>query len=358
MNPEFIKQVDDLLDRHRQLGDQMAQNPHNMVELAKEFAKINKFTPKLLEYKEFINQLSGAKELMTDADDEEMRQMAVEEYESLQAQYDQRTEELQLLLLPADDRDERAAILEIRAGTGGEEASLFGMVLLRMYERYCDVVGWKYEILSLSLTDMGGVGNASVAIRGEGVYGALKFEAGVHRVQRVPVTESSGRIHTSAATVAVLPEAEEVDITINETDLRIDTYRSQGAGGQHVNTTDSAVRITHLPSGVVVTCQDEKSQHKNRARAMRILRARLYDAEQEKLHQERADSRKTMVGSGDRSERIRTYNFPQGRITDHRINLTIYKLQQVIDDGALGEIINPLIKYDKMQRLESFIAGN
>jgi len=253
--------------------------------------------------------------------------------------------------LPRDAADDKNAILEVRAGTGGDEAALFAADLLRMYQRYADKNRWKFDILSSSDTGIGGIKEASVEISGKGVFARLKYESGVHRVQRVPETESGGRIHTSAATVAVLPEAEDVDVEINDSDLRIDTYRAQGAGGQHVNTTDSAVRITHLPTGIVVQQQDEKSQHKNRAKALKILRARIYDAEREAQANARAEDRRNQIGSGDRSERIRTYNFPQGRVSDHRINLTLHKLERVLEGEALDEIIDALTAEDQAQKL-------
>ncbi len=256
-----------------------------------------------------------------------------------------------LLLLPKDEADDRNAILEVRAGTGGDEAALFAEELFHMYQRYAAGRGWRFEPISVSETGIGGYKEASAAISGPGVFARLKFESGPHRVQRVPVTESGGRIHTSAATVAVLPEAEEVDVQIDDKDLRIDTFRSQGAGGQHVNTTDSAVRITHLPTGVVVSCQDEKSQFKNKAKAMKVLRARLYERQREELDSARAEARRSQVGSGDRSEKIRTYNFPQSRVTDHRIKLTLYKLDQVLAGEALDELIEALIAEDQAARL-------
>jgi peptide chain release factor 1 len=259
--------------------------------------------------------------------------------------------QLQLLLLPKDKDDSRNAILEVRAGTGGDEAALFGANLFSMYQRFAAKNGWRFEAMEVSETGIGGYKEATATISGTNVFARLKFESGVHRVQRVPETEAGGRIHTSAATVAVLPEAEDVDIEIDENDLRIDVFRSSGPGGQSVNTTDSAVRITHIPTGIVVSQQDEKSQHKNRAKAMKILRARLYDAERARVESERAAARKGQVGSGDRSERIRTYNFPQGRVTDHRINLTLYKLDRVMTGEALDEVIDALIAEDQAQRL-------
>ena len=258
---------------------------------------------------------------------------------------------MQRALLPKDAADEKNAILEIRAGTGGDEAALFAGNLFAMYQKYAQLQGWKFEVMEVSENEIGGYKEAIAEITGRGVFARMKFESGVHRVQRVPETESQGRIHTSAATVAVLPEAEDVDIKIEDSDLRIDVYRSSGAGGQHVNTTDSAVRITHLPTGTVVTQQDEKSQHKNRAKAMKILRARLYDAERQRMDSERAASRKGQVGSGDRSERIRTYNFPQGRVTDHRVNVTLYKIDKVMTGEALDEILDALISEDEAERL-------
>ncbi len=283
----------------------------------------------------------------------EMRALAEQEYYDLRERLPEMERAVLLLMLPKDEADSRNAILEVRAGTGGEEAALFAAELFRMYQRYAEAHGWRFEVIDYGDTGIGGVKEASAVISGKDVFRRLKFESGVHRVQRVPVTESGGRIHTSAATVAVLPEAQEVDIEVDEKDLRIDTYRSQGAGGQHVNTTDSAVRITHLPTGVVVQCQDEKSQHKNKAKAMKVLRARLFDHERQRQEAELAADRKSQVGSGDRSERIRTYNFPQGRLTDHRINLTLYKLDKVMTGEAMDEVIDALIAEDESARLAS-----
>ena len=276
-----------------------------------------------------------------------MRELAEQERREVEGRLPDLERQVRLLLLPKDADDEKSAILEIRAGTGGDEAALFAGDLFRMYQRYADLKGWRCEVLSLSESDLGGLKEVVADISGQGVFARLKYEAGVHRVQRVPVTEGSGRIHTSAATVAVLPEAEDVDIAIDDKDLRIDVYRASGAGGQHVNRTESAVRITHLPSGLVVAIQDEKSQHKNKAKALKILKARLYEQERAAKASERAANRKGQVGSGDRSERIRTYNFPQNRLTDHRINLTLYKLDQVVSGEALDEVIEPLINEEQ-----------
>ncbi|UZK64653.1 peptide chain release factor 1 [Sphingomonas sp. M1-B02] len=282
--------------------------------------------------------------------DAELREMAREEIEALKATIPQAERDLALSLLPRDAADERAAMLEIRAGTGGDEAALFAADLFRMYQKYAEGQGWRVELISSSASDSGGFKEAIASVEGKGVFARLKFESGVHRVQRVPATETQGRIHTSAATVAVLPEAEEVDIKIDDKDLRIDIYRSSGPGGQSVNTTDSAVRIVHIPTGLTVIQQDEKSQHKNKAKAMKVLRTRLYEQERERLHAERAGARKSMVGSGDRSERIRTYNYPQGRVTDHRINLTLHRLPEILE-GEMDELLGALIAQDEADRL-------
>lgn len=318
------------------------------IKLSKEYADLGPVIEKINEYLNAIQSIEGLEELKSDP---EMKDLVELELEELKEQLPIIERDVKLTLLPKDKDDDKNAIIEIRAGTGGDEAALFGGVLFRMYQRYCDRQGWKFEIMSYYDTGIGGVKEASALISGKGVFAKLKFESGVHRVQRVPETESSGRIHTSAATVAVLPEAEEVDIEIEEKDLRIDVYRSSGPGGQSVNTTDSAVRIVHIPTGIIVTQQDEKSQHKNRAKALKILRSRLYEEERRRIDSERAADRKGQVGSGDRSERIRTYNYPQGRITDHRINLTLYKIAEITDGGDLDELISALRSEDEARRL-------
>ncbi len=313
------------------------------VALSRELSELEPVVGAIKKYREALNDLAGIEDMIADKEtDVDMRRFAEEEKYGAQERLEKAAQELQIMLLPKDEADEKSAILEVRAGTGGDEAALFAGDLFRMYSRYAELKGWKVEIMSLSEGTVGGVKEVIAEIKGKGVFARLKFESGVHRVQRVPDTETSGRIHTSAATVAVLPEAQGVDIDINEADLRIETMRAGGAGGQHVNKTESAIRITHVPSGIVVHVQDERSQHKNRARAMDLLRSRLYDAERTRKDSERAADRKSQVGSGDRSERIRTYNFPQGRVTDHRINLTLYKLEEVISGGALDEIVDAL----------------
>ncbi|MGD9161323.1 MAG: peptide chain release factor 1 [Desulfobacteraceae bacterium] len=302
------------------------------------------------EYNAVCEEIDDNRSLLNDSDPE-MRKLAREEMESLDSRKEELENELKILLLPKDPNDEKNIILEIRAGTGGDEAALFVADLLRSYLKYAELSKWKTEILSQSMIGIGGYKEIIVLIEGDDVYSRLKFESGVHRVQRVPETETQGRIHTSAITVAVLPEAEEVDIDINPDDLRIDTYRSSGRGGQHVNVTDSAVRITHLPSGIVVACQDERSQHKNKAKAMKVLRSKLLDAQETEQHSKISEERKNMVGSGDRSERIRTYNYPQGRVTDHRIGLTLYKLENIMQ-GELDLVIDPLITHFQAEALK------
>ena len=323
----------------------------DIVRMSKEFSELEPIVQRIEEFRSARDELVDLTELMQDGGgDPEMKAMAEEEFHALKARMPELEREIQIALLPKDEADEKNAILEIRAGTGGDEAALFASDLFGMYQRFAENNGWKFEVMDANQTGIGGFKEVTASISGKGVFAKLKYESGVHRVQRVPETESGGRIHTSAATVAVLPEAEDVDVDIEEKDLRIDTYRASGAGGQHVNTTDSAVRITHVPSGVVVQCQDEKSQHKNKAKAMKILRARIYDHQREQMDAERAQSRKSQVGSGDRSERIRTYNFPQGRVTDHRINLTLYKIEKIME-GELDEIIDALTTEDQAAQL-------
>jgi len=321
------------------------------VKLSKEYAEIEPVAAAAAEVRRLRDELASLGEMR---DDPEMRAMAEDEIRATEAQLPEAERALALKLLPRDAADDRPAMLEIRAGTGGDEAALFAGDLLRMYQRYADTQGWRVELISASASEVGGYKEVVASVTGQGVFARMKFESGVHRVQRVPATESGGRIHTSAATVAVLPEAEDVDVQIDEArDLRIDVYRSSGPGGQSVNTTDSAVRITHLPSGLVVIQQDEKSQHKNKAKALKVLRTRLYEQERERLASERAGARKSMVGSGDRSERIRTYNFPQGRVTDHRINLTLHRLPEILEGPGLEELVSALVSEDQAQKLAS-----
>jgi peptide chain release factor 1 len=326
--------------------------PEQFVQLSKDYVEIQPVAAAAREVRRLRAEIYVLDDMLGDPNPD-IRQMASEELLLLQVKLPEAERALALKLLPRDAADDRAAMLEIRAGTGGDEAALFAGDLLRMYQRYAEEQGWRLEVISSSASDMGGFKEVVASVAGKGVFAKLKFESGVHRVQRVPATESSGRIHTSAATVAVLPEAEEVDVQINDNDLRIDVYRSSGPGGQSVNTTDSAVRITHLPSGLVVIQQDEKSQHKNKAKALKVLRTRLYELERSRLADERAGARKSMVGSGDRSERIRTYNFPQGRVTDHRINLTLHRLDEILAGSGLDELISALIAEDEAERLAS-----
>ncbi len=337
--------LDQLVKRHAALESEMAAHPdpETYVRLASEYASLGDVVAKVRQLRESERALEGIAELIADKSTEtEMRELAEVEQPEVEERITALRREIELLLLPKDSADDRSAILEVRAGTGGSEAALFAGDLFRMYERYAATKRWKVEVLSESAGEVGGYKEIVASITGKGVFARLKFESGVHRVQRVPATEAGGRIHTSAATVAVLPEAEDIDIEIKAEDIRIDTMRSSGAGGQHVNTTDSAVRITHLPTGVVVT-SSEKSQHQNRANAMKTLRARLYDMERQRADAARASARRGQVGSGDRSERIRTYNFPQGRITDHRINLTLYKLDRMMEGEGLDELIDALV---------------
>ena len=334
------------------LNDAASLSVDEMANFARELSELRPVCEQIELVQRLTSELGDAEVMVEEAcDDTDMLEMARLEMQELQSQIPDEQQKLQLLLLPKDRDDSRNAILEVRAGTGGDEAALFAADLFGMYQRFSAKYGWKFEVMEVSETGIGGYKEATATITGSDVFARMKFESGVHRVQRVPETETGGRIHTSAATVAVLPEAEDVDVEVIESDLRIDVFRASGPGGQSVNTTDSAVRITHVPTGIVVSQQDEKSQHKNRAKAMKILRARLYDAERARVQAERAADRKGQVGSGDRSERIRTYNFPQGRVTDHRINLTLYKLDRVIVGEALDEVIDALISEDQARRL-------
>jgi peptide chain release factor 1 len=347
------RNLDRVITRYDELQALMSTDP---LPAADEFTRLSKEYAELTPVVEAINELRAKRaeldelEVMLDDDDAEMRAMAEEEQRALEAELPDLTRRLELMLLPKDEADTKNAILEVRAGTGGDEAGLFAADLFRMYQRYAESRKWKFEVMGINETGIGGYKEAVASVSGTDVFQRLKFESGVHRVQRVPVTESGGRIHTSAATVAVMPEAEEVDVHVDEKDLRIDVFRASGPGGQSVNTTDSAVRITHLPTGIVVSQQDEKSQHKNKAKAMRVLRARLYERERQMLDAERAAARKSQVGSGDRSERIRTYNFPERRVTDHRINLTLHQLEKVLD-GELDEFIDALLVDDQARML-------
>ncbi|MCR9112502.1 MAG: peptide chain release factor 1 [Rhodobacteraceae bacterium] len=332
-----VDRLNEITQRFEYIEAQMAEGGGDIAQLGREYAELRPVVEEIRAYKDLLAGIEAAREML---DDPEMKELAAEELAELEARRPALEDKLQLALLPRDKADARPAIIEIRPGTGGEEAALFAGDLLRMYQRYAEARGWSFDIIEMTQTELGGIKEVVANVRGDGVFARLKYESGVHRVQRVPETESGGRIHTSAATVAVLPEAEEVDIQIDPGELRIDTMRASGAGGQHVNTTDSAVRITHVPTGIVVT-SSEKSQHRNREIAMQVLRTRLYDMERQKAHDERSATRAAQVGSGDRSERIRTYNFPQGRMTDHRINLTLYKLDQVLQ-GDLDEVIDAL----------------
>ncbi len=351
----FEQNLERVATRYLELRDSLSgrvDDPEAFQRLSREYAELTPIAAAIEELRARQYEAGDLAQLIADpATDAEMRAMAEDEFQALKERLPGLERDILIRLLPKDAADERSAILEVRAGAGGDEAALFAGELFQMYQRYAQLRGWKFETMEISYSDLGGFRDAVAEVSGRGVFARLKFESGVHRVQRVPKTEAQGRIHTSTATVAVLPEAEEVDIDIQDKDLRIDVFRSSGPGGQSVNTTDSAVRITHLPTGLVVSQQDEKSQHKNKAKALKILRARLYEAERSKLHEARAADRKGQVGTGDRSERIRTYNFPQGRVTDHRINLTTYKIDKVISGEALDEFIDALIAEDQAERL-------
>ena len=352
---DFSEKLANVVNRYNEV-EALIVDPNlssdELVKMNKELASLTPIVEAIKEFNSLEQNMNEAKEMMYDSSlDTEMRNLAEEEYVELKSILPEKEKEIKILLLPKDDDDEKNAILEVRAGTGGDEAALFAAVLFEMYQRYSSLQGWRFEINDVTENEVGGYKEASAKITGKNVFAKLKFESGAHRVQRVPVTESQGRVHTSAATVAVLPEIEEVDLYINPADLKIDVYRASGAGGQHVNRTESAVRITHIPTGIVVQCQDDRSQHKNKEKAMNHLRAKLYDQQKESIDSAYSEKRKLQVGSGDRSERIRTYNYPQGRVTDHRINLTLYKLDDVVSGDALGEIIDALVTEDQAQKL-------
>lgn len=354
----FFDKLQHIVSRHaelgKKLGDPGAMEGKEFARVSKEYSDLSSIVEIIHEFNRVQQSLEEAKEILNDPDsDAEMKELAKEEQLENEKILPDLEHQIKVLLLPKDEADERNAILEIRAGTGGDEAALFAANLFGMYQRYAEKRGWKFEVLSISDTGIGGYKEASASISGNNVFERLKFESGVHRVQRVPATETQGRVHTSAATVAVLPEAEEVDVHVEEKDLKIDVYRASGPGGQSVNTTDSAVRITHIPTGIVVQQQDEKSQHKNKAKAMKILCARIYDHQREQQDAERAADRKSQIGSGDRSERIRTYNYPQSRVSDHRINLTLYKIDEIVNQGELDEVVDALIAEDQANRLAS-----
>ncbi len=349
ISPDRIRAIEARRDELQALMSTGDLPSDRFVAVSKEYAELEPVAQAATEVRRLRQEAESLAFMAEDADDE-LRAMASEELHENRGLLDVADRKLALALLPRDSADERSAMLEVRAGTGGDEAALFAGDLFRMYQRYAESQGWRVEMISGSSSDAGGFKEVVASVTGQGVFAKLKFESGVHRVQRVPTTEAGGRIHTSAATVAVLPEAEEVDVKIDDKDLRIDVYRSSGPGGQSVNTTDSAVRIVHIPTGLTVIQQDEKSQHKNKAKALRVLRTRLYEAERDRLHAERAGARKSMVGSGDRSERIRTYNFPQGRVTDHRINLTLHRLPEIVA-GEMDELIGALVAQDEADRL-------
>lgn len=351
----MLDRLESIKSNFKELIDKLSNpkviaNQSEFQKLARRQAELEPIVEAYRVYSEILDKLDGARQMLETEKDPELIEMAELEISELKPEEEKLIAKLKLLLIPKDEDDNKNTIFEIRAGTGGEEAALFASVLYRMYSRFAERQGWKCELISIGETGIGGIKEVIFSVQGNGAFGKLKFESGVHRVQRVPQTEAAGRVHTSAATVAVLPEAEDVDIKIDETELRIDVFRSSGPGGQSVNTTDSAVRVTHIPTGIVVTCQDEKSQHKNKAKAIRVLKARLLDNARMQVDKDRADNRRSQIGSGDRSERIRTYNFPQQRLTDHRIGLTLYRLTEIID-GDIDEIITALIEADNLRKL-------
>lgn len=355
MESVFLERLQAVQKEYERLSDEMAKpevatDPELIHKVAKAQSELQPIVEEFGAYQREAGQLEEAETILRDETDEELREMAAEERDQLTATLEEREQALRVLLLPKDPNDDKNTIMEIRAGTGGDEAALFAADLYRMYTRYAETKGWRIEVMNSNATGIGGLKEISFRVSGDHVYSQLKYEGGVHRVQRVPATESQGRIHTSAVTVAVLPEADEVEVQIEENELQIDVYRSSGPGGQSVNTTDSAVRVTHLPTGLVVTCQDEKSQHKNKAKALQVLRARLLAQQQEAEAAERSADRKSQVGSGDRSERIRTYNFPQSRLTDHRIGLTLHRLEQVMQ-GELQEVVDALTAADRREQM-------
>ena len=354
----MFDKLDFILEKYEELSKKVSDpdviaKQKEWQKLMKEMSDLEPIVKEYTAYKKAKEELEEAKEILELEDDEELREMAREELKSNEAAIEQFTENLKILLLPKDPNDDKNVILEVRAGTGGDEAALFGSDLLRMYLRYAERMRWKTELIESNETEIGGVKEAVLLIKGKGAYSRLKYESGVHRVQRVPETESGGRVHTSAASIAVMPEVDDVEVNLDPNDVRVDVYRASGNGGQCVNTTDSAVRLTHIPTGLVVTCQDEKSQIKNKDKAFKVLKARLYDLMQQEQNDKIAAERKSQIGSGDRSERIRTYNFPQSRITDHRINLTLYKLDSFLD-GDLDEVIDALITEDQAEKMREF----
>ncbi|MFO1129987.1 MAG: peptide chain release factor 1 [Rickettsiales bacterium] len=353
----FTENLQKIIDKHAKLEEELKLgiSHENFINISKEYSHLNNIVGIINNYNNKISELDNLKEILENKnEDKEILQIANDEYFKIKAILPDLEKKIKIALLPKDINDDKNAIIEIRAGTGGEEAALFAYTLFNIYQKYAENQKWKFEILNFVETEIGGLKEAVGLISGNGVFAKLKFESGVHRVQRVPKTEVNGRIHTSAATVAVLPEMEEVDVAIDEKDLQIDTYRASGAGGQHINTTDSAIRITHIPTGIVVTQQDQRSQHKNKAKAMKILAARIYDLEYSKKQNDISAQRKEQIGSGDRSERIRTYNFPQSRVTDHRINMTSYKINEIVEFGKLDEIIDAIVAYYEAEKLANY----